>query len=376
MTAMNSRERFLAVVRCEALDTVPLPCLFHPFDPETIQRWYREGLRRDVHVIQQFGFERMEVAPVALGLLPGLAAADVEESEEWRVGTDREHVEDTVGRTDAARERFPLRGREQWAMVRGRLNPESPARYPRFFEDYCRERRGRDYPLGLQLSGPFSALHDWMGLRRLGNATRTEHSWVEEMVAYLSDFAVQAAQRAVLNLDLDFVIIKEPWAYRTGALGSPEEFDRLFGPFYRRVAGFLRGAGVPAITVQARGQVADLIPFWLASGVNCLAFLDVAGGLDAVALRERYGRGLVLIGNLDHAVLACQWRDIADEVLAKVPALLAEGGYFPAVDEPVPSDVPLESYEYYLALLRHLGGDRTPVWESHERRHVLTVSQQ
>ncbi|HEY8742746.1 MAG TPA: uroporphyrinogen decarboxylase family protein [Chloroflexota bacterium] len=370
---MNSRERFLAVVRFEPLDVVPLPCLFQCFEPETMQRWYREGLRRDAHVITQFGFERMEVAPVALGLLPGLATADVEESEEWRVGTDREHGEETVGRADAARERFPLRTREQWAAVRGRLNPASPARYPRFFADYCRERRGRDYPLGLQLAGPFSALHDWMGLRRLGTAARTERSWVEEMVAHLGDFVVQAAQRAVANLDLDFVIIKEPWAYRAGALGSPSEFDRLFRPFFRQVVGALRAAGVPAIMVESRGRVADLIPFWLASGVNCLGFLEVGGGLDAVGLRERYGRDLVLIGNLDARVLAGQWRDIADEILAKAPVLLAAGGYFPTVDQPVPSDVPLENYEYYLALLRHLGGDEAAEWESHERRHVLTV---
>jgi uroporphyrinogen decarboxylase len=250
--------------------------------------------------------------------------------------------------------------------MQARLNPASPARYPRFWEDYRRGLTGRDYPLGLQVTEPFSLLRDWMGLRRLSLACRTERAWVEEMVAYLGGFFHQAASQAVTDLGLDFAIIRAPWAYRAAAAGGADTYSRLMRPFYREVAGFLRAAGIGAIIVLARGQVGDLVPFWLECGVNALGFLEVAAGLDAPTLRARYGRDLALIGNLDSAALACQWRDIADEVQGKVPALLAQGGYFPAVDRPMPSDVPLENYEYYLALLRRLGGDSTSVADIEE----------
>ena len=372
---MNSRERFLAVLRYEAVDVTPLPCLLQCFETETIQRWYREGLRRDAHVVQQFGFERIEVAPVILGPLPPLETADVEESEEWRAGTDREHVDAAIGRADAAREHFPIRSREHWSAMRRRLDPASPARYPRFFADYCRERADRDYPLGLQLTGPFSGLREWMGLRHLGTAIRAERSWVEEMVAYLVDFIVQATQRVARSLDLDFAIIREPWAYRADTVGSFDEFGQLFRPFYRQVTDFFREAGIPTVFILTKGPVAQLIPFWLANGVNGLGYLEASAGLDATSLRKRYGRDLALIGNLDHQALAGQWRDIADEVLAKAPPLLEQGGYFPTVDRPVPSDVPLENFEYYLALLRYLGGERAAEWVSHERKHVWSIFQ-
>ena len=68
---MNSRERFLAAMSFQPVDQVPLPCLFQQFEAETIRRWQREGLPRDVHAEQHFGFERMELVPVNLGLLPG-----------------------------------------------------------------------------------------------------------------------------------------------------------------------------------------------------------------------------------------------------------------------------------------------------------------
>ncbi|MBI2939599.1 MAG: hypothetical protein HYY04_04105 [Chloroflexi bacterium] len=352
---MNSRERFLSVMRFNAPDVVPLPCLFQCFETETIRRWHREGLRRDAHYVQQFGFERMELAPVVLGALPPLERIDIEESQEWRAGTDREHADETAERVDAAKEQFPIKSPAHWSAMLGRLNPESPARYPRFWEDYCRGRRGRDYPLGIQWTGPFSSLRDWMGLHGLGAALQSDRGWVAEMVSYLGDFVTQAARRAVQDVDLDFAVIREPWACRLGVVSSTDAFRQVFAPYYRQVIGYLREGGVSAIIIEARGQVGQLIPEWLASGVNGLAYLEAGAGLDARVLRRQYGKELALIGNLDHQALAGQRRDIADEVLGKVPALLEQGGYFPAPDRPVPSDVFFEDYEYYLSLLRRLG---------------------
>jgi Uroporphyrinogen decarboxylase (URO-D) len=370
---MNSRERFHSVMRFEAPDTVPLPCLFQCFEAETIERWYREGLRRDAHVVEQFGFERMELVPVQLGTLPALERTDVEDSEEWRAGTDREHAGEATARVDAAREHFYLSEPGHWPAIRRRLNPASPARYPRFWQEYCRERADHEYPLGIQLTGPFSTLRDWMGLRRLAEAARTERPWIEEMLAELGDFLVQAARRAVTDLNLDFAIVREPWAYRADCVGSVEDFEKLFGRTYRQVIGFLRGAGIPAVVIQTKGRVTDHLGAWLANGANALAFVEAGAGMDGLALRREYGHDLALIGNLDHQVLACQWRDIADEVLAKVPALLSAGGYFPTTDRAVHSDVPLENYEYFLALLRRLGGEDTPRWKSHEKTHEWTI---
>jgi hypothetical protein len=370
---MNSRERFHSVMRFNAPDRVPLPCLFHCYETETIEHWYREGLRRDAHVIEQFGLERIELVPVQLGTLPALEQADVEDSEEWRAGADREHADEATARVDAAREQFYLREPDHWPIIRRRLNPASPARYPRFWREYCRERADHDYPLGIQLTGPFSTLRDWMGLRRLAGAARTDRRWIDAMLAELSDFLVEAARRAVTDLSLDFAILREPWAYRADTVGTPDDFAQLFGGTYRTIIGFLREAGIPAVIVQTKGRVTDQLGLWLTSGANALAFVEAGAGLDGRALRQEYGRDLVLIGNLDHQVLACQRRDIADEVLAKVPALLSEGGYFPTTDRAVHSDVPLENYEYFLGLLRHFGGGETAGWTSHEKQHEWSI---
>ena len=93
---MNSRERFLAAMKLNAPDGVPLPCLFQRFEAETIRRWQREGLPRDVHLVEHFGFERCELAPVNLGPIPAGDLAD---------------AEDALGVADRHRPRAHRRGR-------------------------------------------------------------------------------------------------------------------------------------------------------------------------------------------------------------------------------------------------------------------------
>ena len=81
-----------------------------------------------------------------------------------------------------------------------------------------------------------------------------------------------------------------------------------------------------------------------------LELLEVAAGEDALALKKRYGKDIVLVGNVDKRALIRGEAEIDREV-AKVRALLAQGGYFPAVDHSVPPDVPLESFLYFLRRL-------------------------
>ena len=348
---MNSRERFLSAMQFGVPDRVPMPCLFQGFSAETIKRWQREGLPRDVHVVAHFGFERMELAPVTLGLLPAGDLADREDAREWEVGTDREHAEETIVRSDQVRETYPVREPAQWVALRRRLNSASPARYPRFWADYVRSHRERDYPLGLCFAGPFSSLREWLGRDALQRAWRESRAWVGEMIDYLGEFAVAAAARAVQDLGLDFALVRERWAYQSPLVASAGELGELLAPCYRKMSDALERAGVKVRLVEAPGAVAGLIPLWLKGGLNGLCYVEASAGLDAGELRAQYGRDLALVGNVDERALASSRRDIAAEV-RRATELLAKGGYVPAPDRPVSAEVALEDYEFYLDTLR------------------------
>ncbi len=84
--------------------------------------------------------------------------------------------------------------------------------------------------------------------------------------------------------------------------------------------------------------------------------VEVAAGNDAVAMRKKYGKDLIIAGTIDKRALIKGKEAIREEVMSKVPFLLEQGGYFPSVDHAVPPDLPFENYCYYINLMREVAG--------------------
>ena len=104
------------------------------------------------------------------------------------------------------------------------------------------------------------------------------------------------------------------------------------------------------------GNVEQLVPLWLEVGINFIWPFEVAAGNDAVAMRKEYGKDLIIGGTIDKRALAKDKEAIREEVMSKVPFLLAQGGYFPSVDHLVPPDIPFENYCYFINTMREVAG--------------------
>ncbi len=111
---MDSRERFLKALSFEEVDKVSMPCLFYSIHSETIRRWQREGMPRDVHPIAYFGLERAELVPINLAPLPHYERAHLEEVEEWRLGVDRDLKSQIAPEIAVAEEQFPILKTSDW----------------------------------------------------------------------------------------------------------------------------------------------------------------------------------------------------------------------------------------------------------------------
>jgi uroporphyrinogen decarboxylase len=123
-------------------------------------------------------------------------------------------------------------------------------------------------------------------------------------------------------------------------------------PSYKKVMGYVRGKGIDIIMIDSDGNIESLIPLFLEAGVNFPQPLEVAAGLDAVALRKKYGRELRLFGNIDKRALIEGKDAIEKEVESKLPFFVKDLGYIPSCDHYVPPDVPLEHYKYYVSLIK------------------------
>ena len=118
-------------------------------------------------------------------------------------------------------------------------------------------------------------------------------------------------------------------AFKTGSLVSPIIFKKFMMPHYKRINNYLRNHGIDIILVDSDGYTEELIPLWLESGINGHYPLEVTAGMDAVKLRKKYGKDLILSGNIDKRALVINSRSIENEVFSKVPFLISKGGLFP-----------------------------------------------
>jgi uroporphyrinogen decarboxylase len=252
---------------------------------------------------------------------------------------------------------YPIKTREDWEEYKKRLNPKSPCRYPAWWEDYKRSVKDRDYPLGISVGSFYGWVRNWMGVERLSYMLYDDPNFIREIDEYIADFVIEVTRRAVEELDLDFALFWEDLGMKVGPLISPKHFREIMLPCYKRVTEFLRKNGIDIIWVDSDGNNDPIIPLWLEGGVNGIYPLEVAADQDAVALRKKYGKDLLLMGNIDKRVLARTKEEIEREVLKKVPWLAMQGGYFPFVDHSVPPDVPLENFQYYLDLVKQAISD-------------------
>ncbi len=91
--------------------------------------------------------------------------------------------------------------------------------------------------------------------------------------------------------------------------------------------------------------------------------VEMNGGSDPVALRERFGKDLRLLGGVDKMVLQTD-KDSIKKELERLRPVVEEGGFIPHVDHRTQPTVSLENYLYYLDLKREMfnAGRREPMY--------------
>ncbi len=246
----------------------------------------------------------------------------------------------------------PVRDRASWEEVkRKHFGPDILARFPADWPALASTYRERDYPLGLILDGFFSTPRELLGVEPHLMMYHDDPELLQAINTHLCDLWLAMLEEVLARVDLDFVYFWEDMAYKNGPLLSPKLFDVFVAPYYRRLTGFLRAYGVDVICVDTDGDFSRLIPSCLQAGVNGFYPFEAQAGMDVVAVRRKYPR-LLMQGGIDKIKIA-QGREAIDaELEAKLPSLLAQGGYIPCCDHLVPPDVSWETFVYYRERLK------------------------
>jgi hypothetical protein len=251
---------------------------------------------------------------------------------------------------------WPVKDRATWNDIKKRLNPNTPERWPENWDAYVQELNGQDDPVALMLGGLFHLPREWIGNENILYMFHDDPGLIDDMMEHLLYLETEIIKRVVKDIKVDEAEFSEDIAFKTGPLISPDMVRKYMVPRYKKITEMLHSNGIDIIFMDSDGNLTELVPLWLESGINYVWPLEQAAGNDAVALRKKYGKELVIGGTIDKRALIKGKEAIKEEIMSKVPFLLEKGGYFPSVDHLVPPNVTFENYCYYINMLRDIAG--------------------
>jgi len=369
---MNDRERFLSILAFHPVDRIPNYEL--GLWGQTIDRWYDEGLPRDVCYHNQFEGEpffkidRRAFAHVNVGMVPPFEYEELEEDERYLVARHANGIvtralkEGTVRGTRASMDQyigFPVTDRKSFQELKKRYDADSPCRYPQWWDMMVDFWKKRDYPLcllGNGTAGMYSQLRSWVGTENLSYLFFDDPALVEEMVEFNVEFVLKTTARARREIQFDYFNFFEDFAGKGGPLVSPALFRKFLMPGYKRIIEEFRTSGITQFWLDSDGDPRALIPLMLEAGITCLWPLEIASDMDPLALRKCYGTSLAMAGGIDKRELAKGRKEIERELQLRLPPLLEQGGFIPHIDHAIPPDIPYDNFRYYLDLKMKLLG--------------------
>ncbi|HPU83902.1 MAG TPA: uroporphyrinogen decarboxylase family protein [Candidatus Latescibacteria bacterium] len=157
---------------------------------------------------------------------------------------------------------------------------------------------------------------------------------------------------AAAEIPLPAFICHDDIVWTAGAVFHPDWYRRFVFPRYKKLWAPLREAGIP-ILFCSDGNFTEFVPDIADAGANGFIFEPLT---DLEMVAARYGKTHVIIGNADCRILTYGSReDIYAEVKRCADIGRSLPGYFFAVGNHIPYNVPVENAMYYFDLIVELG---------------------
>lgn len=357
---MTNRERFLRCLRYQGVDHPPL-MVPAPW-PATRRRWESEGLPAGVDLYDYFALPQLKYVHLALEtvLHPPFAEEILAEEEEFVIRINRHGVKEKNFRDGSSMPEFleyPVKGRSSLPWLREKLSPGQAGRIAADWLEQARAARAAGGLLFVNGGMYFAFLNEHMGTEALMLSFFDDPEFILEVNELQCALCEQALRLCQGQIELDFIGYHEDMAYKNGSLISMPMFRRFMSPFYERIGRLAMAGGIDLQMLDSDGHIRELIPEWLKHGINVLCPMEVAAGMDVVALRQEFGPELRMIGGFDKRILAAGQPGIERELLRLQP-LIEAGGYIPAIDHGTPPDVPFAHVCHYVETLKRMFGLR------------------
>ncbi len=371
LSNMNERERFVAVVRGDKTDYIPLfgfsgaPGMSRGCMESTHRQLWATGMPshlkpRDVESWYRYWGTtgHIELDFSVIDGAQGVKTARREENGyviiEGEDGSVTREVIDNDNTYSMPEYRvYPVRDRASWEFYKARWEPTRFMPAPEV-EENCRRFDHRTRPLVISAGGTYGRIRSLMGVEAASVTLYDDPELIHDMMETMRDANRKYVFPLIERLRPEVVQCWEDIGFNVGLLISPDKFREYCSSFYREVADCCRACDVPLLTVDSDGCAMELAPLLHECGVNGMYPFEAKGGNDLFNLRERYPE-FVMFGWLEKEVVnEGKGHLIEQEIMSKVPGLLAKGRYFPNGDHGIQPFVTFPNLCRFMTLLHEV----------------------
>lgn len=189
------------------------------------------------------------------------------------------------------------------------FDPARAAGVKRQFPDHC-------IIFGTHI-GPFTAGFMAMGFERFFLRLVDDPDFVRRLLDVRTEWCIAMFRKAV-SLGAEVIVLGDDSAYKEGPMISPKQWRKFILPLHERI---VAEVGVPMIW-HSDGNIEALLPMAIEAGFVGVHALEPAAGMNLDAIKQKFGRDLVLIGNVDVRALCDS--DL-DAVRREVDRCIAQG---------------------------------------------------
>jgi len=202
----------------------------------------------------------------------------------------------------------------------------------------------------------FHATYDLMGLDLFSIAIYDARDAVEQLVLAMSrrfaEFAKVAAEKRLCPL----YFIGDDIAYKGRLMFAPQFLRETFIPALRRCCEPPRNAGIKVI-FHSDGYLMDILDDMIKAGISGLNPIEPAAGMDIGLLKKRYGKNLILVGNVDcsQVLPLGSVEDVVRATKECIRQASMGGGHFIGSSSEVTPSTPVENIIAFFRTAREFG---------------------
>lgn len=366
---MNCREKFNAIMHYKDTgDDGTLLWTLETITEKAILRWIEEeGLPQDCNINQMLGFDGTrttfgcsDAPPIPRFEEKTLSqAGDLVTSIDSYGNTRVSDIKNTMTPTYYTYLDGPMKTRKDFEEIKKHFDPSDPSRYPKHWDDeYFKKCNDSDKTVSLEFSfGPGRGAKNYymFGFDRFMEVMIEDEAFLMEIFEFWTDYLFRFMKPFISKVKFDyFNLMEDGMAYKNSTIISPDAFRRIYGRYLRKLADFLRSNGIDVLCYYTSGNIEPFIPSLLDFGFNMIAPMEVNAGLDALTLRKKYGRELLMMGNVPNRALLGGKEAIDSIIIPKIKKMAGLGGYIPAIDDFIMPDTKFEDLKYFCDRVREL----------------------